>query len=95
MINKHGFKMVGLKKVSGETKSLHGYGSPEHLELFYNRTNGEIFTRHHNTPGHIMCTWVDDDNVINCGHIFSPKTMQEIADKAASYAVIEIDSVEE
>lgn len=95
MINKHGFKMVGLKKVSGETKSLHGFYSPEYLELFYDRTNGEIFTRYQYSPGHQWWTQFDDDNIIACGHIYSPKTMQEIADKAASYAVIEIDTVEE
>lgn len=80
MLNTYGLKMSGLRKVAGETRSLSGPYSPEYLQLNYDRSTGEVWTDFFSSIGHNNWTQYQDENVLNCGNLCSPYTMQEIAD---------------
>lgn len=79
-INKHGFVMNGLKAAAGDTKGLKGYYSGEYVELFYNRTTGEVWTRYQYSLGQNTWTEYHDRDVVKIGNISDPCTMQQIAD---------------
>lgn len=80
-VNKHGYKMQGLKKASGETKNACMYGP--YVQIAYNVVTGEIAARYHVSVNSYTAWgnyWV---------HVANAKqymTMQEIAD-AAAYAM--------
>lgn len=80
MLNTYGLKMYGLRKVAGETKSLSGPYSPEYLQLNYDRSTGEVWTDYFYDLGHNNWQEYHDENVLRCGNLCSPYTMQEIAD---------------
>ena len=80
MIHTYGLKMSGLRKVAGETKSLSGPYSPEYLQLNYDRSTGEVWTDFFYDLGHNNWQEYHDENVLRCGNLSSPHTMQEIAD---------------
>lgn len=71
-------KIKGLRKVSGETKSLPGYYSGLYLQLNYNMETGEAWTNHHCSLGQNSWTQNHDSNIITIGNISSPVTMKEI-----------------
>ena len=80
MIDKHGYKMHGLKKASGDT---HDYGpySPLYNEIFYDISTGEVWTMFHCCIGYNSWTECHDSNVIRvCRAVTRHMTMQEIAD---------------
>lgn len=79
-INRHGLKMIGLKAASGDTKYLRGYYSGHYCELFYNRSSGRVWTTYQYSLGHNSWTEYHDRDVIACGILTTPTTMQEIAD---------------
>ncbi len=79
-IDTHNLKMTGIKTVSGETKCLHGYYSDYYLQLFYDRSTGEVWTTEHVSLGHNSWTRYHSEDVIDCGFLTSPHTMQEISD---------------
>lgn len=81
--NTHGIKMTGLKKASGDTKTLRGYNSGEYVELFFDRATGEVWTKYQYSLGQNTWTVYDDDNVVKIGNFSAPATMQEIADAIA------------
>lgn len=72
--------MKGIRKVCGATKGLMGYYSPEYLELFYDRSSGEVWTVYQYSLGHSTWTQYDDEDIIKISNLSSAKTMQEIAD---------------
>lgn len=80
MVNTYGHKMVGLKKVAGQTKGLRGYYSGEHLELFFNRNSGEVWTKYQVSIGQNSFTVYDSEEIVKIGNLARPYTMQEIAD---------------
>lgn len=80
MLNTYGLKMHGLRKAAGETKSLSGPYSPEYLQLNYDRSTGEVWTDFFFSIGHNDWAVYHDENVLNCGNLCAPHTMQEIAD---------------
>lgn len=80
MLNTYGLRMHGLRKVAGETKSLSGPHSPEYLQLNYDRSTGDVWTDFFSSIGHNSWMEYRDENVLNCGSLSSPCTMQEIAD---------------
>ena len=80
MLNTYGLRMSGLRIVAGETKSLSGPYSPEYLQLSYDRSTGEVWTDFFVSIGHNDWAVYHDENVLNCGNLCSPYTMQEIAD---------------
>lgn len=80
MVNTYGITMKGLKKASGETKDLSGYYTGAYVELFYDRSTGEIWTVYQFSLGQNSWTEYHDKNIIKTGNISIPKTMQQIAD---------------
>ena len=73
-------KLREIKRVSGETKSLKGYYSGIYLQLNVDKKTGEVWTNLHNSFGHNSWTTYRDEDVVVCGNIDTPKTMQEIRD---------------
>ena len=80
-INTHGLKMVGLRKVSGETKGLEGRYGRWHLQLNYNTATGELWTNTHVSSN--SQTVYDDANIKVIAMLSDPYTMQELADMVA------------
>lgn len=81
----------GLKKISGETKSLKGAYSPIYLQLFYDRKKKEVFTILHCDLGHSWQTAYDDTDIINICNLCKPCTMKEI-ENIVNERLLEIDS---
>lgn len=91
-INTHGYKMKGLKKVAGETKSLTGgYYSGHYLQLNYNRSTGELFTNFHCSLGQNSWSVYHDKNIVRIGNMSEPHTMQEIADWVAEVMAYRVE----
>lgn len=88
-INKHGLKMTGLKAASGETHD-YGYLSPSYVEIFYDRSTGEVWTVYQYSLGMNWWTEYHDPDIIKVCNSQSHMTMQEIADAIAE-AVAEAD----
>ena len=77
-LNTHALKMKGLRKISGESKVLKGGAYSTHcFEIFYDMSSGEAYYEEHIGNGCCVCNNAD---VITCGRIYSPCTMQELAD---------------
>lgn len=70
--------MKGLKKVSGESKKLNGFYSPEYLQLNYNRKECRVWADYFYNIGHNSFNKYDDPDIINCGIITGPMTQTEI-----------------
>ena len=79
MLNTYGLRMSGLRTLAGETKSLTGSYSPEYLQLTYDRSTGEVWTDFFFSVGHNDWAVYHDKNVLNCGNLCTPHTMQELA----------------
>lgn len=88
-INKHGLKMVGLKKASGETKN-YGYYSGKYNEIFYNRKTGEVWAKFQYSLGQNSYTVYDDEDhaIIKICNASEHMTMQELADRIAEEAAM-------
>lgn len=78
-IDKHGLNLKGLKKASGATCN-YGYYSGSYVELFYDRSTGEVWTVYQYSLGQNSWTEYHDPNVIKIGNIWEHFTMQDIAD---------------
>ena len=84
-INTHGLKMTGLKATSGETKGLCGYYSGSYIEIFYDRSTGEVWGNYQVSLGQNTWTRYDDPNVVKICNVSEPHTMQQIADLVRDY----------
>ena len=80
-VNTHGLKMIGLRKVAGESKSTKGYYDGYYIQISYNIITGEIHVNEHWNLGHRDYVVYHNPNIINVGNICTPHTMQDIADK--------------
>ena len=78
-IDKHGLKMVGLKKASGATED-YGYYSGKYNEIFYNRSTGEVWTVFQSSLGQNTWTEYHDPDILKVVNASDHYTMQEIAD---------------
>lgn len=78
-LNTHGLKMTGIKAASGETRNYGSY-SARYVEIFYNRSTGEIWTVFQCSLGHNSWTVYHDQDIIKICETSSHMTMQEIAD---------------
>lgn len=78
-INKHGLKIDGLKKASGETAN-YGAHSDLYDEIFYDRATGEVWTKFQCSLGQNSWTEYHDANVVKIGNTQQHMTMQQIAD---------------
>lgn len=79
-INKHGYKMVGLKKTASETKNLRGGYNGEYCEIFYDTKTGEVWAVWQVSLGQNTWTVYHDKNVVKVCNVCIPLTMQDIAD---------------
>lgn len=86
MLNKHGLKMVGLKKAAGATADW-GYTGFTNA-LYYHRKDGTVICRHLSQN-----SWVEwtDPNIICVALRADRMTMQQIADSIA-YTLQQIDN---
>ena len=80
MVDKHGLKMVGLSKLSGETKQLTRLNSSEYYQVNYNVETGEVWGDYLCSLGQNSWEKYHDGNIINCGNVSKPTSMQDIAD---------------
>lgn len=78
-VNKHGMKMVGLKKASGETQN-YGYYSGMYVEIFYDKADGEVWGVFQYSLGQNSWTEYHDSSIVKICNTSSHMTMQEIAD---------------
>lgn len=76
-INTYGLKMKGLKAVCSESKRLKPYAG-QNLQLVYYTKNGCLKMFSHIGNSHIVLN--PDEDAVSVGHIYSPKSMQEISD---------------
>ena len=68
-------KIVGLKKIAGESKKLNGpYGS-YHLDVFYDTKTGKAWASAQ--IGNSYCVY-DDANIVRICSLHEPRTMAEI-----------------
>lgn len=71
-------KIEGLKKISGETKSLRGCYDPGYLQLNFDIKTGKAWTDYHYDLGHSWETRYHDKNIIKIGNLVEPMKMSEI-----------------
>lgn len=78
MLNKHGLKIINIKKAAGATEDWNGTD----LEncLYYDRTNGYVMCLHLGQNN--WAEWHDPD-IICIAHTPDRMTMQQIADSIA------------
>lgn len=80
MINKHGMKIIGIRKASGETED-YGDFSGKYVEIFYDTSSGEVWTKFQYSLGGNSWTEYHDPYVIKICDTARHMKMQEIADK--------------
>ena len=80
-VDTHGLKITGLRKIAGESKSLPGYYSGQYIQINYNAATGEAWGDYHVSLGYNAWSVYDDPDIIVCGRIDVPCTMQDVADK--------------
>lgn len=78
-INTHGIKMNGLKKASGYTENYGPY-SGSYVELFYDKSNGDVWGIFQHSLGQNSWTVYHDPDVIKVCNTSIHMTMQQIAD---------------
>lgn len=78
-VNKHGIKISGLKETSGYTENYGRY-SGQYVEIFYDRSTGEVWGVYQCSLGHNSWTVYHDPDVIKVCNTSRHMTMQEIAD---------------
>ena len=78
-INKYGIKMNGLKKASGYTENYGPY-SGNYVELFYDKSNGDVWGIFQHSLGQNSWTEYHDHDVVKVCTTSRPMTMPEIAD---------------
>lgn len=75
-VNKHGMKMVGLKKASGSTEDYDWYDGRFH-EIFYDKKTGEVWAKFQYSDS---WTVYHDENIVKICNTTKHLTMQRIAD---------------
>lgn len=80
MLNKHGLKIEGIKRASGNTVN---YPSNMGLytEIFYDKSTGEVWTVDQVSFSHQTWTEYNDPDVIKICETEKHLSMQEIADE--------------
>lgn len=79
-INKHGLKISGLKKTSGDTYN-YGDFSDKYTEIFYDTKTGEVWSIFQCSLGHNSWTEYHEKTIIKICETTNHMTMQQIADK--------------
>lgn len=71
-------KLNGIKKVCTATKRLRGGYSPLYMQLNVDNGNGHIWVDEFYDYGRGTFLVYHDENIVVCGNISSPMTMDEI-----------------
>lgn len=80
MLNKHNYKIVGLKKAVSEMPGENNKGL--YLQIDYNYITGKVLTNFHCSLGQNSWTEYHDNDIIRIGN-YTNATMQQIADDIA------------
>lgn len=91
-VNTYGRKLKGLRKASGATKNF-GYYSGRYVEVFYDRSTGEVWTVEHYCLGWNEWTEYKDKAIIKICNTHRHLRMQDIAD-AINDRVAEVEYYE-
>ena len=81
-INKHGLPMTGLRKASGNIVNW-SPRSGGYTEIFYDRSNGDVWTVDQVSLGQNSWTCYHNPSVIKICNTDTHMTMQQIADLIA------------
>lgn len=79
-VNTYGLTINGLKKTSGYTED-YGYYSGRYVEIFYDRSTGEVWGNFQYSLGQNSWTEYHDPDVVKICNTSRHMTMQEIADE--------------
>ena len=79
-VNTYGLTIKGLKKASGYTED-YGYYSGRYVEIFYDRSTGEVWGNFQISLGQNSWTEYHDPAVVKICNTSRHMTMQEIADE--------------
>lgn len=86
MLNKHGYKMVGLKKAVSEMPGENYNGL--YLQVSYDKSDGTILTDLHCSLGQNSWSEYHDSDIITIGN-YETGTMQELADAIADTVIMQ------
>lgn len=90
MLNKHGYKMIGLKKAVSAMPDYNNDGL--YLQVSYDKETGDILTELHCSLGQNSWLEYHDKNIITIGN-YQSASMQTLADDIAEE--IEMREMEE
>lgn len=79
-VNTYGLTIKGLKKTSGFTKD-YGYYSGMYVEIFYDRSTGEVWGIFQYSLGQNTWSEYHDPDILKICNTSRHMTMQEIADE--------------
>ena len=79
-VNTYGLPIKGLKKASGYTED-YGCYSGSYVELFYDKSNGDVWGNFQFSRGQNSWTEYHDPAVVKICNTIRHMTMQEIADE--------------
>lgn len=79
-VNTYGLTIKGLKKTSGYTED-YGYYSGRYVEIFYDRSTGEVWGNFQYSLGQNSWTEYHDPDIVKICNTSRHMTMQEIADE--------------
>ena len=81
MVDRYGFKMVGLRDTAQLTRGIENISSTGyHIDIYYNTKTGRVWGLEH--VGNTYTSY-DDEDIFYCGTAKTTKTMQNIADIVA------------
>lgn len=71
-------KIVGIKRIAGESKELKGRYGRACLQVVLNRVTGRAWSVYHAD----MHSYVEYENpdIVTCGYLYEPATMSEVKD---------------
>ena len=90
-VDRHGLKMVGLRKACSETKWLDHARCGGYVQIFYDRRNGTVIAHSH--EGRQSWTVYENKDIVLVTGVEYSMTMQEIAD-AIDWTVRHIERME-
>lgn len=86
MLNKHGYKMVGLKKAVSEMPGENYNG--QYVQISYDTRDGQVMADYHVSLGQNSWSQYHDREIIRIGN-YQNATMQQIADDIAETIAME------
>lgn len=73
-------KIKGLKKIAEASKALNTAGAGHYLQVNYDIANDKVWYDEHVSLGGNSWVKYADDDVITCGYISCPHTVEELRD---------------